>query len=104
MAVTEVKTVDGFKELIKENPKVVALFYATWCGACQKMAPIYENMSLKYNAIKFLNIDCDKNVEISKDIQAMPTFKFYHNGNLYDDKVGANEDKVEAKLEALNEK
>jgi len=43
-----VKIIVGLKEFqnfLKSNPKVVADFYADWCGPCRVISPHFESLS-----------------------------------------------------------
>ena len=81
---------DDIGEVLVENmnKKVLSLLYftATWCGPCQKVYPLLNELSDKlsensnYN-IEFYKIDIDKNEEFCEkcDIRSVPTF-FVMNG------------------------
>lgn len=81
---------DDIGEVLIENmnKKVLSLLYftATWCGPCQKVYPLLNELSDKlsensnYN-IEFYKIDIDKNEEFCEkcDIRSVPTF-FVMNG------------------------
>lgn len=33
-----------FDKFVKENPKVVVMFYTTWCGACKSFMKTYKKL------------------------------------------------------------
>lgn len=35
-------TSDSFEPALKDEPSVLVMFYAPWCGHCKKMKPEYE--------------------------------------------------------------
>ena len=103
MAVTVVATKAEFDQCLKDNPKVAVDFTATWCGPCQMIGPKFVAEVGNYPGIKFIKVDVDSNSETStaEGINAMPTFKFYHNGVQHDELVGADESKMRELLEKL---
>ena len=77
---------------IPTNGFVVIDFFATWCGPCKKIAPMYEELSKRYTSITFLKVDVDESAEITSqfDISAMPTFVFLQNGVIFNRIEGAD--------------
>ena len=73
---------------------VVVDFTASWCGPCQYIGPIFEQLSKEYDAdvVEFVKVDVDDADDISAacNIQAMPTFQFYKNGSKIDELQGAD--------------
>lgn len=49
------------------------------CGPCRRIAPIFEQLSLKYPKAVFLKVDVDECTETAsvQGIHSMPTFIFY---------------------------
>ncbi|CAH1118772.1 unnamed protein product [Phaedon cochleariae] len=80
-------TVDNFgQEIAKKNHFV--MFYAPWCGHCQKFAPKWEQLAEMLNDdegnnIKIAKVDCttDSDVCSEQDITGYPTLKFYKVGD-----------------------
>lgn len=66
-----------------EQPAVVDV-YASWCGPCKMMAPIFEEMSKEMPAYKFakLNVDEARDLSIKLGITSVPTFLFIKDGNI----------------------
>ena len=78
---------------------VVVDFFATWCGPCKAIAPQIEEMAKgEFSMVKFLKVDVDECEEVAMEykITAMPTFKFIKNGNVVDELMGANADRLKA--------
>jgi len=79
---------------------VVVDFFATWCGPCQRIAPIYEQLSHKYPQVQFVKVDVDKckNTAQSQGVTSMPTFNFYVNKVKVDGIRGADPALLEQKI------
>lgn len=64
---TEIKNLAEFEQTSNENPGLIVIdFYATWCGPCKIMSPVYENLSKmeELSQVKFIKIDRDENVQL----------------------------------------
>ncbi|KAK8833620.1 hypothetical protein WA577_001552 [Blastocystis sp. JDR] len=84
-----------------ERRLVVIDFFATWCGPCRMMHPIFDELSLKYKNVVFLRVDGDQHREISGEygISGFPTFVFVYHGDEVDRVVGADPSGLEAKIQ-----
>ena len=106
-AVKEVTTLDQFKQMIADAGKagkvLVVDFTATWCGPCQRIAPAYADLSLKYGDCVFLKVDVDKAKDVSSHcgVRCMPTFQFYKGGEKVDTFEGADAGKITSTLVGL---
>lgn len=63
-----------------ELPMLVE-FSAIWCGPCQKMKPIFEDLEMTYgDKITFRTVDIDKDSEMAEfyHVTAVPTFIFFN--------------------------
>lgn len=70
-----------FNNLI-EDEKVLVDFYATWCGPCQLISPIIEEIAKESENIKVIKIDVDKFPELSRKygIMSIPTLMVFSEG------------------------
>src|SRR4029078_9505005 len=94
----------NFDEVIAGNKTVLVDFWATWCGPCQFMLPIFDKLAKKYEEkviVGRLNVDDNKGVAMRFDVYAIPTFIVFMNGKLVEKAVGAVGEKC---LEGLLEK
>ena len=94
----------NFDEVIAGNKPVLVDFWATWCGPCQFMLPIFDKLAKKYNdKIVFarLNVDDNQSVASRFDVYAIPTFIVFRDGKAIDRAIGAV---GEAGLEGLIKK
>jgi len=76
---------------------VVVDFTATWCGPCQRIAPIFQQMDQEYAGdVVFVKVDVDENEETSAacGIECMPTFQLYKNGAKCGEMSGADPEKL----------
>lgn len=69
----------------------VLLFYTTWCPACKKAKPIWNQVKEELNGkevhgkeLIFREIDCDKEADLADkfNIEGYPTIKMVVNGNV----------------------
>lgn len=78
------KQFSSFQELLaSSNVPVLVDFYATWCGPCQMMAPILEQVGNQLrNRVQVVKIDTDKYPVLASQygIQALPTLVLFKNG------------------------
>merc|ERR1712022_33784 len=96
--VPQLKTKADFdKALADAGDKLVVVdFTATWCGPCQRIAPVFVKLAEEMPNVVFVKVDVDENEETAQEcgIQAMPTFQYYKSGSKVHEFSGASEDKI----------
>lgn len=90
-------------ELTKAKDRLVVVdFFATWCGPCKQISPVFVNYSKRYTPdVVFLKVDVDKQPQISEEcgIKSMPTFQAYANGKQVGQFSGASAEKLRQMIE-----
>ena len=66
-------------------------FWAPWCGPCNMVSPVYDNLSEEYENFKFCKINVDENPETAGKykILSIPMQMFFANGEKVDELLGA---------------
>lgn len=73
-----------YDEAIRESEITMVEFYATWCPHCHRMMPIVEQVKeLTAGNANIIQLDIDKNQEAAEaeNVESVPTFIIYKNGN-----------------------
>ncbi len=82
-----------FEQLLKEEQKLIVLDCgASWCGPCQHIAPIIDELAKEYEGkAEIFKCDVDESPEIPAKygIRNVPTVLFIKNGEMKDRLVGA---------------
>ena len=93
------------EEIVKENLPTVVDFYADWCGPCQMMAPVFEDLSKEFEGkVKFLKLDTQSEGRIAADagVQSIPTLIFMNKGKAVGKSIGfLDEDSLRNKIKTL---
>jgi thioredoxin 1 len=79
-------------DVIKASELVMVDFWAVWCGPCQMVAPIIEELAKEYaGKIKVRKLNTDENPEVAGRYQVMsiPTILFFKKGQVVEKLVGA---------------
>lgn len=91
-------------EVLNATEPVLVDFWATWCGPCQMMGPIIEDLAKEYEGkMKIGKLDVDQNQETAQKygIMSIPSLKIFKNGAIVAEMVGAlPKDALKAKIEA----
>lgn len=72
-------------EVLQSNVPVLVDFSATWCGPCQKMAPLVDELANEFSGqAKVVKVDVDSNQELAVRYQIMsvPTLMIIKGGEV----------------------
>jgi thioredoxin-like negative regulator of GroEL len=79
------------KEVISGNGLALVQFKKEWNGACQIIAPIYEELARSYKGqANFFTVDVEKEPGIERDFGVVeyPTILFFRRGEIIDHVAG----------------
>lgn len=72
-----------FEAILKSDKPVVVDFTAAWCGACQVMKPVFEEVASELGSqYTFVSLDVDKAEDVAQEqhIKGIPAFLLFKNG------------------------
>ena len=83
-----------FEKTIESKKLVLVDFFATWCGPCQMMLPIIDEVEKEYEKnekVAVVKIDVDESPEIAAkySVMSVPTFLLIKNQEVVDKMIGA---------------
>ena len=88
------------KEKIKNGDKIIVDFWATWCGPCKVMKPMFESAGktlLEQNSevqLYTFNIEKDMDLVSEMGIRSVPTIKGFSEGKSLFSEVGVKNTNV----------
>lgn len=93
------------QEVLQSDKLVLVDFWAVWCGPCQMVAPVVEEIAGEYEGkLKVVKLNTDENPDIASKyrIMGIPTLMFFKNGSAIDQVVGAvPKSQLKSKIDAL---
>jgi len=85
-------TKQNFKtEVLDFSGKVLVDFWAPWCGPCQMLGPVMEEIATenegKVKVVK-LNVDDNQDISAEYNVSAIPTVILFDNGQIKETFIG----------------
>lgn len=79
------------QEVLKSDKPTLVDFWAPWCGPCQMMGPIVEELAKEMEGkIKIGKLNVDENSQVSQtfSIMSIPTIMIFKGGKMVKQLVG----------------
>jgi thioredoxin 1 len=90
--VAKADTANWDEEVLKSSELVMVDFWAVWCGPCQMVAPIVDELAKEYQGkLKVMKLNTDEAPEVAGRYQIMsiPSILFFKGGQVVEKIVGA---------------
>jgi thioredoxin 1 len=103
--ILHIKDADFEQEVIKADLPVLVDFWAPWCGPCQMVAPLLEELAQEFSGrVKIVKMNVDENPKTPPlySIRAIPTLILFKAGAMETQITGVvPKDKLKSTLEKV---
>lgn len=80
------------KEVLEAEQPTFVDFWASWCGPCKMIGPIFEELAKEYaGKVKFAKVNVDENLKTPANygVRGIPTLIMFKGGKIVEQVVGA---------------
>lgn len=103
MAVKHITEKEFHEKVNNSEKKVIVDCYADWCGPCQMLSPIIDQLSEEVDTVDFYKLNADDSEEVMNEygIMSIPTLLIFEDKKLKVKLVGFKS--KEELMKAINE-
>ena len=79
------------KEVLQSDKPVLVDFWAVWCGPCQMIGPVIEEIAAEKTDIKVCKVNVDEQMDLALEygVSSIPTLMVFKDGAVISRQVGA---------------
>lgn len=81
----------NFAETIASEEPTIVDFWASWCGPCQMMLPVIEELAKEAKGFQVAKVNVDENSDLAGqyNVMSIPTFLIFKDGKVVNQISGA---------------
>ena len=93
MSVINLTTENFEEEVLNAKEPVLVYFWATWCGPCQTMGPVVDELAQELTDVKVGKVNVDEQMVLAREYKVMsiPTFLVFKDGKVAERTLGVQE-------------
>jgi len=93
MAVIHLSKDNFNEEVLESKVPVMVDFWATWCGPCQTMGPVVDELAQELTDVKVGKVNVDEQMALAREYKVMsiPTFLVFKDGKVAERTLGVQE-------------
>lgn len=82
----------NFSDALQGDQPILVDFWAEWCGPCRMVAPVLDELADERDGklrIGKVNVDNNQELAVQFQVQSIPTFLIFKDGQVVDRMMGA---------------
>ena len=93
MSVINLTTENFEEEVLNAKEPVLVDFWATWCGPCQTMGPVVDELAQELTDVKVGKVNVDEQMALAREykVRSIPTFLVFKDGKVAERTLGVQE-------------